>query len=87
VTSARIRGLSVSHLHLRHLNPFPADLGEILQRFTHVLVPEINSGQLSQLLRARYLVDARGFNRVRGLPLRSEEIESEIDSILGGTHA
>jgi 2-oxoglutarate ferredoxin oxidoreductase subunit alpha len=87
VTSARVRGLSVSHLHLRHLNPFPADLGGILKRFKHFLVPEINNGQLIQLLRSKYLIDARGFNRIKGLPLRSEEVEAEIDQILGGTNA
>ena len=87
VTSARVRGLSVSHLHLRHLNPFPADLGGILKRFKHFLVPEINNGQLIQLLRSKYLIDARGFNRIKGLPLRSEEVEAEIDQILGGANA
>ncbi|MGA9118139.1 MAG: 2-oxoacid:acceptor oxidoreductase subunit alpha [Bacteroidota bacterium] len=87
VSSARVRGLSVSHAHLHYLNPFPSNLGEVLKRFKHVLVPEINSGQLIQVLRAKYLLDARGFNRVKGLPLRAEELEAEIDSILGGTHA
>ncbi len=87
VTSAKVRGLSVSHAHLRYLNPFPSNLGDVLKRFKNVLVPEINSGQLVQLLRAKFLVNARGFNRVKGLPLKAEELEAEIDSILGGKHA
>jgi 2-oxoglutarate/2-oxoacid ferredoxin oxidoreductase subunit alpha len=87
VTSARARGLSVSHAHLRYLNPFPRNLGEVLYKFEHVLVPEINNGQLIKLLRAKYLVKAAGFNKIKGLPLRSEEIEDAIDSILGGDHA
>ncbi|RPH37657.1 2-oxoglutarate ferredoxin oxidoreductase subunit alpha, partial [bacterium] len=87
VCSARARGLSVSHAHLRYLNPFPRNLGEILYRFEHVLVPEINNGQLIKLLRAKYLVKAVPFNKIKGLPLRSEEIEEAIDSILGGNHA
>lgn len=84
VSDAREDGKSVSHLHLRYLNPFPANLGEILYRFKHVLVPEINNGQLVKLLRAKYLVPAIGFNVVRGLPLRAEEIEAKIHSILEG---
>ena len=87
VTNARARGLSVSHAHIRHLNPFPRNLGEILYRFKNILVPEINNGQLLKLLRAKYLVPAVGFNMIRGLPLRSEEIEQKIESIIGGNHA
>lgn len=87
VGSARARGLSVSHAHLRYLNPFPANLGEVLKGYRKVLVPEINSGQLALLLRAKYLVDATGFNRIKGLPLRAEELEAEIDSLLGGSNA
>ncbi len=87
VSSARVRGLSVAHLHLRYLNPLPSNLGEILKRFRTILVPEINNGQLIQILRAKYLVEARGFNRIKGLPLKADELEAEIDSILGGKHA
>jgi 2-oxoglutarate ferredoxin oxidoreductase subunit alpha len=86
VTEARDRGLSVSHAHLRYVNPFPKNLGEILYRFKHVLIPEINNGQLIKLIRSRYLVPAIGFNVIKGLPLRSEEIESKIDDILGGNN-
>lgn len=87
ISGARARGLSVSHAHLRYLNPLPKNLGEILYKFKHVLVPEINNGQLVKLLRSKYLVPAVGFNMIKGLPLRSEEIESAIDSILGGNNA
>lgn len=87
VTSARQGGKKVSHLHLRYINPFPRNLGDLLKGFRRVLVPEINNGQLIKLLRARYVVDAHGFNVIKGLPLRSEEIEERIESILGGNHA
>ncbi|MCC6395549.1 MAG: 2-oxoglutarate ferredoxin oxidoreductase subunit alpha, partial [Bacteroidetes bacterium] len=86
VAEARERGLSVSHAHLRYVNPFPKNLGEVLYRFKHVLIPEINNGQLIKLIRSRYLIPAVGFNVIKGLPLRSEEIESKIDDILGGNH-
>jgi 2-oxoglutarate ferredoxin oxidoreductase subunit alpha len=61
-------------LHLRHLNPLPDDLGEIMERFESILVPEVNLGQLSVLLRNRYLRDVTGFNRVEGKPLRVSEL-------------
>ena len=86
VTVAREKGLSVSHAHLRYLNPFPKNLGEILYKFKHVLIPEINNGQLIKLIRAKYLVPAVGFNAIKGLPLRSEEIEEKIDSFFGGNN-
>ncbi len=87
VTEARERGLSVSHAHLRYVSPFPKNLGEILQRFKQVLIPEINNGQLIKLIRAKYLVPAIGFNVIKGLPLLSDEIENRIDEILGGNNA
>uniref|UniRef100_UPI0035DA03BA 2-oxoacid:acceptor oxidoreductase subunit alpha n=1 Tax=Nocardioides alcanivorans TaxID=2897352 RepID=UPI0035DA03BA len=68
VRRVRKAGYHVAHLHLRHLNPFPNDLGDILTRYDKVLVPEMNLGQLSLLLRAKYLVDIVGYNQVRGLP-------------------
>ncbi len=64
--------------HLRHLNPFPSNLGEVLRSFDRVLVPEMNTGQLAQLLRARYLVDVESFCKVQGQPLFSGEIEMAI---------
>lgn len=87
VTEARLKGHAVSQAHLRYINPFPKNLGEILYKFKHVLIPEINNGQLIKLIRAKYLVPAVGFNVIKGLPLRSEEIEQKIYSILGGSNA
>jgi 2-oxoglutarate/2-oxoacid ferredoxin oxidoreductase subunit alpha len=85
VERAQASGKSVASVHLRHLNPLPPDLGHILREYRKVLVPEINSGQLVRVLRAEYLVDAVGFNRVRGLPLASEDIEDAINQLTGST--
>jgi 2-oxoglutarate ferredoxin oxidoreductase subunit alpha len=85
VERLRGRGLAVSHAHLRHLNPFPANTGDVLRAFRRVLVPELNLGQLLMLVRARYLVDAVGYNRVRGKPFRIQELEAEADRILAET--
>lgn len=86
VMEARAKGYSVSHAQLRYLNPFPKNLGEILYKFKAVLVPEINNGQLIKLIRSKYLVPAIGFNQIKGLPLRAEEIEQKIYETLGVTH-
>jgi len=75
-------GKAVASVHLRHLNPLPPDLGQILRQYERILVPEINSGQLVRILRAEYLVDAVGFNRVRGLPLSTEELREAIEQLL-----
>ena len=82
VRRVRGRGGKVAHAHLRYLNPFPRNTGEVLRRFERVLVPEINLGQLLKLVRAEFLVDAVGYNRVRGLPLRASEIEDAIEGLL-----
>ena len=74
----RRKGIPVAHAHLRHLNPFPPDLGAILDRYDRVLVPEMNLGQLRMLLRAKYLVDAIGHNRVRGMPLQVADLIATI---------
>jgi 2-oxoglutarate ferredoxin oxidoreductase subunit alpha len=79
---ARANGLSVANVHLRHLNPLPADLGDIIQRYRRVLVPELNMGQLLLLLRARYAIDAVGFNKIQGKPFLVSEIEDAIDQTL-----
>ncbi|HTR81172.1 MAG TPA: 2-oxoacid:acceptor oxidoreductase subunit alpha [Bacteroidota bacterium] len=84
VEAKRAEGKSVSHLHLHYLNPLQKNVGEILYNFKHVLVPEINLGQLIKVLRAKYLVPAVGLNKVQGLPFKSSEIENKIDEILGG---
>jgi len=81
----RKAGLSVAQTHVRHLNPFPKDLGEVLKRYDAVLVPEMNLGQLSLLLRARYLVDVVGYNHVRGLPLKAAELAEAIKDLIETT--
>ena len=75
----------VSHVHLRHLSPFPPNLREVLGRFKQVLVPELNMGQLRLLIRGRFLVDARGLNKVQGRPFLVEEIEQAINQMLDGS--
>lgn len=82
VENKRLQGKSVSHLHLRYLNPLPNNVGDILKKFKKILVPEINLGQLIKILREKYLVDAIGYNMVRGLPFRAIEIENKVDEIL-----
>lgn len=74
----RQRGGQIARAHVRHLNPFPGNLGEVLASYDRVLIPEMNSGQLRQLIRARYLVDALGYNKVRGLPYGPAELEEEF---------
>ena len=75
-------GLSIAHVHLRHLNPFPNDLVDIVNRFKRILIPELNTGQLRQLIRGTYLIDAIGLNKVQGQPFHVFELESKIDEIL-----
>jgi len=76
------QGKPVSHVHLRYLNPLPGDLGDILRRFKKILVPEMNLGQLVKVLRAEYLVDAIGLNKIQGLPFKVSEITNRIDRML-----
>jgi 2-oxoglutarate ferredoxin oxidoreductase subunit alpha len=78
----RTSGRSVAHAHLRHLNPFPRNTGEVLRRYDKVLVPEMNLGQLLKLVRAEFLVDAVGYNRVTGLPLRAAEVAHAIEALI-----
>jgi len=80
----RARAMSVATLQLTHLNPFPANLGEVLGRYAKVLVPEMNLGQLSRLLRAEFLVDAQRLNKVQGLPFRAAEIEAKMLELIDG---
>jgi 2-oxoglutarate ferredoxin oxidoreductase subunit alpha len=83
VNEAREHGVDVSSLHLRHLHPFPANLGEVLARFKRVLVAELNGGQLWRVLRAEYLVPAELLSKVQGQPFKVSEIRGRIDAILG----
>ncbi len=82
VQRARQRGRSVAHAHLRYLNPFPRNLGEVLGRYEKVMIPELNSGQLALLIRARYLVDAISYPKLRGQPFTVREVESRIEALL-----
>lgn len=84
VDEVRARGKKVSHVHLRYLNPLPPDLGGILRRFKAVLVPEMNLGQLLTILRATYLVDAVGLNKIQGQPFKISEIAGKILRLLEG---
>src|SRR5216110_1549899 len=83
VRRARQGGIDASHIHLRYLNPFPRNLGELLRRFHRIVVPELNNGQLVQLLRAAYLVPAEGLNKVQGKPFNVSEISEAIEATLG----
>jgi 2-oxoglutarate ferredoxin oxidoreductase subunit alpha len=83
VNQARAQGLAVSRAHLRHLNPFPRNLGDVLARFEQVLVPEMNSGQLALLLRARFLKDVVTYSKVQGRPFFRYEILNKIRQMLG----
>lgn len=76
------RGKSVSHAHLRHLRPFPKNLGELLRRFKTVLIPEINNGQLIKIIRDQYLIDAKGYHKIMGVPITKQELIEEIENYL-----
>jgi len=80
---ARRQGRSVASAHLRYLNPFPANLGEVLANYRQVLIPELNNGQLSLLIRGKFLVDAVPFNKISGQPFKISELVAKIDSVLG----
>jgi len=82
VKKMRANGKSVSHLHLRHLNPFPKNLGEILLKYNKVLVPELNLGQLASVLRSKFLIDIESFNKIAGKPFITSEIMSKIEELL-----
>ncbi len=82
VTQAQKQGLSVAHCHLRYVYPFPANLGQVLGNYEKVLVPELNKGQLRALLRAEYLVDAIGFNKVQGKPFAVSELVEKIQQVI-----
>ena len=82
VRRVRARGRKVAHAHLVHMHPFPQNLGDVLFRYRLVLVPEMNMGQLSRLVRAEFLVDARSLSKVQGVPFRAVEVESAIESLL-----
>lgn len=82
VQLARDDGLDVSHIHLRYLNPFPPNLGSLLESYDRILVPELNLGQLRSLLQSKYLIQMEGFNRVTGQPFKVREVLEAIRSVL-----
>jgi len=84
VKHVREKGKKVSHVHLRYLNPLPRDLEETLKRFKRVMIPEMNMGQLLKMVRADYLIDAFGFNKIQGRPFKVSEIENRINRALEG---
>jgi len=77
------QGLSVAHCHLRWMNPFPRNLEKILRSYKKVLIPELNMGQLRMFIRAKYLIDAQGLNKVQGKPFAVQEVVNEIRKQLG----
>jgi 2-oxoglutarate/2-oxoacid ferredoxin oxidoreductase subunit alpha len=81
VRRARADGRKVAHAHLHYLNPFPRNTGDVVRRYDKVLIPEMNMGQLLQLVRSQFLVDAHGYNRIRGVPLRAAEIAEAIEAL------
>ncbi|MFM8806780.1 MAG: 2-oxoglutarate ferredoxin oxidoreductase subunit alpha, partial [Sphingomonadales bacterium] len=76
------QGHAVSHAHLRYIRPFPKNLGSILRNFEQVLIPEINSGQLIKIIRDVYLVDAKGYNKVMGVPITKTELVEQLQRML-----
>jgi 2-oxoglutarate/2-oxoacid ferredoxin oxidoreductase subunit alpha len=82
VEKLQAKGHRISHAHLRYLNPFPKNLGDILHRFDRVVIPEMNLGQLKNLIQAKYLKPVIGINKVQGKPFKSVELEEKISVLL-----
>ncbi|MEV5540384.1 2-oxoacid:acceptor oxidoreductase subunit alpha [Saccharopolyspora shandongensis] len=83
----RAQGMSIAQAHLRHLNPMPGNLGDVLRSYDKVIVPEMNLGQLAMLLRARYLIDVQSYTKVAGLPFRAEELQNVLTDVVQGVPA
>jgi 2-oxoglutarate ferredoxin oxidoreductase subunit alpha len=86
VTELQNEGYAVSHAHLRHMRPFPKNLGDILKNFSQVLIPEINNGQLIKIIRDKYFVDAKGYQKIMGIPITKTELVLKIREMLGGNN-
>ena len=84
VRRARAKGLDVSHIHIRHIWPMPQNMAVLLKGYEHILVPEMNSGQLKTILRDQFLVDARAVNKVSGQPFTIAEVTAAIEAALAG---
>ena len=78
----RESGAAIAQAHIRHLNPFPSNLGEVLARYDKVVIPEMNLGQLAMLIRAKYLVDAISVTQVRGLPFKADELAEMLQGVI-----
>jgi 2-oxoglutarate ferredoxin oxidoreductase subunit alpha len=83
MNAQREKGRKIGHVHLRHLNPFPRNLGEVMKRYKKILVPEMNMGQLVMILRAKFLVDAQSYGKIQGKPFKQSEIEDKIEELFG----
>ena len=86
VSELQEEGYAVSHAHLRHLRPFPKNLGDILKNFEAVLIPEINNGQLIKIIRDQYMVDAKGYNKIMGVPITKTELVMKLREMLGAAN-
>jgi 2-oxoglutarate ferredoxin oxidoreductase subunit alpha len=86
VDEVQSEGYAVSHAHLRYIRPFPKNLGKILSNFETILIPEINNGQLIKIIRDRYLVDAKGYNKIMGVPITKTELALKLREMLGGAN-
>ncbi len=86
VAEIQAEGYAVSHAHLRHLRPFPKNLGSILKNFKQVLIPEINNGQLIKIIRDVYFVDAKAYNKIMGIPITKTELVMKLKEMLGGAN-
>jgi 2-oxoglutarate ferredoxin oxidoreductase subunit alpha len=75
-------GIKVAHAHVKYLNPFPKNLEEVVRKYKTVLIPEINNGQLIKIIRDKYLIDAKGLNKIKGLPFRTDEIKNKVKELL-----
>lgn len=79
VHELQAEGKSISHVHIRHLRPFPKNLGDIIRNFEHIVIPEINNGQLIKIIRDQYLADAKGYNKIMGVPITKAELVEELN--------
>jgi 2-oxoglutarate ferredoxin oxidoreductase subunit alpha len=86
VTELQEEGYAISHAHLRHLRPFPKNLGELLKNFKQVLIPEINNGQLIKIIRDQYFVDAKGYHKIMGIPITKTELVMKLREMLGSNN-
>jgi 2-oxoglutarate ferredoxin oxidoreductase subunit alpha len=79
VKQCNAKGMAVGHIHLTYLSPFPKNLGDLLKNYDHIIVPEINNGQLVKIIRDQFLVDAKGLNKIKGIPFSTKEIVEAIE--------